>query len=188
MFVCVSVCPRTCPGSSGQSVGPSRTSVAAMPPGKPLQPRLQIKMYQLFLCWIRDPNTHRALLDGLRRIQDATPDPATSDSITRDPVIPHPASPDPKTLDLSNREPLVTPSLPTPPPTMPQHPTTRPLTLPTRCPLAPPPAPDQHEAGGGRRRQQDLERAAPNNRSRVTWDVRGYLSGQGAPRHPRDTL
>lgn len=105
MFVCVSLCPRACPGSSGQSVGSSRTSVAAMPPGKPLQPRLQIKVYQLFLCWISDPNTHRALPDGLRRIQDATPNPATPDSVTRDPVTPHPASPDPKTFDLSNGEP-----------------------------------------------------------------------------------
>ncbi|XP_076781970.1 serine/threonine-protein phosphatase 2A regulatory subunit B'' subunit beta isoform X1 [Arvicanthis niloticus] len=49
-----------------------------MPPGKPLQPRLQMKVDELFRRWLSDPDTQRALSDGLRRIRDdVTPDHAT---------------------------------------------------------------------------------------------------------------
>lgn len=49
-----------------------------MPPGKPLQPRLQMKVDELFRRWLSDPDTQRALSDGLRRIRDdVTPDNAT---------------------------------------------------------------------------------------------------------------
>lgn len=54
-----------------------------MPPGKPLQPRLQMKVDELFRRWLSDPDTQRELSDGLRRIRDdvttvpANPDPST---------------------------------------------------------------------------------------------------------------
>ncbi|KAL1773515.1 serine serine/threonine-protein phosphatase 2A regulatory subunit B subunit beta [Sigmodon hispidus] len=41
-----------------------------MPPGKLLQPCLQKKVDELFLRWLSDPDTQRALHDGLRRILD----------------------------------------------------------------------------------------------------------------------
>lgn len=67
-----------------------------MPPGRPLRPRLQMKVDELFLRWLSDPDTQCALRDGLRRILDATSDPATPD-----PVTPSPATPDPaRTLPL----------------------------------------------------------------------------------------
>lgn len=73
-----------------------RPSAAAMPPGRPLRPRLQMKVDELFLRWLSDPDTQCALRDGLRRILDATSDPATPD-----PVTPSPATSDPaRTLPL----------------------------------------------------------------------------------------
>lgn len=49
-----------------------------MPPGKPLQQRLQMKVGELFRRWLSDLDTQRALSDSLRRIRDdITPDPAT---------------------------------------------------------------------------------------------------------------
>lgn len=58
-----------------------------MPPGKPLQPRLQMKVDELFQRWLSLPDTQRALNEGLRRIRDgATPNPATPDPTTPDPV------------------------------------------------------------------------------------------------------
>ncbi|XP_055476378.1 serine/threonine-protein phosphatase 2A regulatory subunit B'' subunit beta [Psammomys obesus] len=42
-----------------------------MPPGKPLQPVLKMKVDELFLRWLSDPDTQRALHDELRRIQHA---------------------------------------------------------------------------------------------------------------------
>lgn len=70
-----------------------------MPPGKPLRPQLQKKVDELFLRWLSDPDTQRALSDGLQRIRDATPDPATFDPVTPDPAIPHTPTPDPSTPD-----------------------------------------------------------------------------------------
>lgn len=45
----------------------------------PLQPVLKRKVDELFLRWLSDPNTQRALHDGLRRIRDAP----RSDDATR---------------------------------------------------------------------------------------------------------
>lgn len=70
-----------------------------MPPGKPLRPQLQRKVDELFLRWLSDPDTQRALSDGLQRIRDAIPDPATFDPVTPDPAIPHTPTPDPSTPD-----------------------------------------------------------------------------------------
>lgn len=42
-----------------------------MPPGKPLQPVLRMKVDELFLRWLSDPGTQDALRDGLRRLQEA---------------------------------------------------------------------------------------------------------------------
>lgn len=54
-------------------------AAAAMPPGKPLQPVLKMKVDELFLCWLSDADTQRALHEALRRIQATVPsaeDPA----------------------------------------------------------------------------------------------------------------
>lgn len=65
-----------------------------MPPGKPLQPRLQMKVDELFRRWLSDPDTQRALSDGLRRIlDDVTPDHATPDH--RNPAPHHGSRPSP---------------------------------------------------------------------------------------------
>lgn len=77
-----------------------------MPPGKPLRPQLQKKVDELFLRWLSDPDTQRALSDGLQRIRDAIPDPATFDPVTPDPAIPHTPTPDPATHDTACALPL----------------------------------------------------------------------------------
>lgn len=46
-----------------------------MPPGKPLQPVLRMKVDELFLRWLSDPGTQDALREGLRRLQAGDGDP-----------------------------------------------------------------------------------------------------------------
>lgn len=88
-----------------------------MPPGKPLRPQLQKKVDELFLRWLSDPDTQRALSDGLQRIRDAIPDPATFDPVTPDPAVPHtptadPSTPDPATHNTACALPLGAPARP----------------------------------------------------------------------------
>ncbi|XP_031216530.1 zinc finger protein 120-like [Mastomys coucha] len=77
-----------------------------MPPGKPLQPRLQMKVDELFLCRLSKTDRQPALHNGLPHIQGENSDPATSDPVCRKPVIPQPLSPNPETLNPSNRVPV----------------------------------------------------------------------------------
>ncbi|XP_059109227.1 serine/threonine-protein phosphatase 2A regulatory subunit B'' subunit delta-like [Peromyscus eremicus] len=46
----------------------------------PLAPALRRKVDELFLRWLSDPDTQRALHDGLRRIRDAAPHDVTADA------------------------------------------------------------------------------------------------------------
>lgn len=81
------VCPSVRPRIVGSSIGLS-CPAAVLPPGKPLQPRLQMKVDELFLRRLSKTDRHPALHNGLPHIQGENSDPATSDLVCRKPVIP----------------------------------------------------------------------------------------------------